>query len=68
MVDLVFEECGFSSIYIHKGPVLSSYIFAKDTMLLVDSGADGTYVIPIQDGYINTKALMRTEVGGEYLT
>lgn len=47
MVDLIFEECGFSSIYMHKGPILSSYIFAKDNMLLIDSGADGTYVIPI---------------------
>ncbi|KRX07396.1 hypothetical protein PPERSA_03229 [Pseudocohnilembus persalinus] len=68
MVELMFEECNFSSFYMHKGPLLSSYIFAKDTILLIDSGAEGTYIIPIQEGYINQKALMRTEIGGEYLT
>jgi len=47
MVELAFEQSNFNSIYMHKGPILSSYIFAKETMLLVDSGADGTYVIPI---------------------
>ena len=43
----------FNSLFIHKAPVLSSYVVAKETLLLIDSGAYSTYVVPIVEGYIN---------------
>jgi hypothetical protein len=38
---------------MHKSPILSSYIFAKENVLILDSGADGTIAAPIQEGFIN---------------
>ncbi|EGR34034.1 hypothetical protein IMG5_026550 [Ichthyophthirius multifiliis] len=67
-VEAVFESMNFASLFIHKAPVLSSYIFAKETMLLVDSGAYNTYVVPIIEGYVNQKGVIRSDIAGEYLT
>ena len=53
LVEMIFEDIGFSGFFMHKGPVLSSYIFARENVILLDSGADGTYVVPIQEGFIN---------------
>ena len=54
---MVFEQCGFSSVFIHKSPVLASYIFARENVILVDSGASVTYIVPIQEGFMNVKGI-----------
>lgn len=38
-VEAVFEQMNFASLFIHKAPVLSSYVLAKETILLIDMGA-----------------------------
>ncbi|KAL4494990.1 hypothetical protein ABPG72_015690 [Tetrahymena utriculariae] len=67
-VEAVFESMNFAALFIHKAPVLSSYVLAKETILLVDSGAYSTYVVPIVEGYVNQKGVIRSDVAGEYLT
>lgn len=44
---MIFEDGGFHGIFMHKSPILASYVFAKENMLLLDSGADGTLCVPI---------------------
>ena len=55
-------------VYFNKSPVLSSYIFAKENMLLLESGANFTYCVPIVEGEIKDKALLKLNEGGETLT
>ena len=43
-------------------------MFARDNLLVIDSGANYTYCVPVQDGSINTKAIIKSEIGGETLT
>ncbi len=47
LVELLFEKYGVKSVFFHKNPILSSYIFAKENMILIDSGANFTHVVPI---------------------
>lgn len=55
-------------IYFSKSPILSSYIFAKENMLLLESGAYQTYCVPIVEGEIKDKAILKLNLGGETLT
>lgn len=55
IVELLFEKFKVPGVFMHKAPVLSSYVFAKENLILLDSGAYSTYCVPIQDGYANNK-------------
>ena len=55
IVELLFEKFKTPGVFMHKAPVLSSYVFAKENLILLDSGAYHTYCVPIQDGYANNK-------------
>ena len=55
VVELLFEKFKTPGVFMHKAPVLSSYVFAKENLILLDSGAYHTYCVPIQDGYANNK-------------
>jgi actin-related protein len=68
MIELLFEDFGFNGLFMHKAPVLSTYLFAKESAMIVDIGAEYTHVVPVIDGYICSKAIMRADIGGETLT
>lgn len=36
--------------------------------MIVDVGAEYTHVVPVIEGYICSKAIMRADIGGETLT
>ena len=66
--ELMFEQFESPYLQFHKAPLLSSYLFNKDNLIMIDSGGYNTYVTPIQEGQINEKAVIRANIGGEYLT
>ena len=68
MIELLFEAFGFSGLFMHKAPVLSTYLVAKESAMIVDVGAEYTHVVPVVEGYICSKAIMRADIGGETLT
>lgn len=45
-----------------------SYANGRTTALVVDSGATHTTVLPVHDGYPLRGALVRTPLGGDYVT
>lgn len=53
---------------MHKAPVLSTYLFGLESSLVVDIGADFTHVVPVYEGFIHWKGIMRANVGGESIT
>lgn len=53
---------------MHKAPVLSTYLFGLESSLVVDIGAEYTHVVPVVEGFINSKGIIRANVGGESIT
>jgi actin-related protein len=53
---------------MHKAPVLSTYLFGLESSLVVDIGAEFTHVVPVYEGFIHWKGIMRAPVGGESIT
>lgn len=53
---------------MHKAPVLSTYLFGLESSLVVDIGAEFTHVVPVYEGFIQWKGMIRAPVGGETIT
>lgn len=53
---------------MHKAPVLSTYLFGLESSLVVDIGAEYTHVVPVVEGFIHNKGIIRASVGGETIT
>lgn len=53
---------------MHKAPVLSTYLFGLESSLVVDIGAQFTHVVPVYEGFIHWKGIMRANIGGETIT
>ena len=53
---------------MHKAPVLSTYLFGLESSLVVDIGAEYTHVVPVVEGFIYSKGIIRANVGGESIT
>ena len=64
LIELFFEEYGFNGLFMHKAPVLSTYLFALESSLVVDVGAEFTHVVPVIEGFIHNKGIIRVSVGG----
>jgi actin-related protein len=47
MIEILFEDFGFNGLFMHKAPVLSTYLFAKESAMIVDVGAEFTHVVPV---------------------
>lgn len=68
VVELLFDKFGFKGVFFQKAPVLASYLFGANNTVVIDSGASHSTVVPVQDGYVNQKALIKSHVAGDYLT
>ncbi len=53
---------------MHKAPVLSTYLFGLESSLVVDIGAEYTHVVPVVEGFIHNKGIIRASIGGETIT
>jgi hypothetical protein len=47
--------------------VLACYACGRTSGLVVDCGASGTCVSPVQDGWVESKGFNRTNMGGRYM-
>ena len=64
LIELFFEAYEFNGLFMHKSPVLSTYLFGLESSLVVDIGAEYTHVVPVVEGFIHTKGIIRAKVGG----
>lgn len=68
---LFFEGLGFKYGNIQLQPI-SIFLAAKKpsetNLLIVDSGEESTYIVPICENYILVDAIERSELGGETVT
>jgi actin-related protein len=66
--ELAFETFSVPSFDIMKSALLSSFAAGRSTCIVVDSGETATYAVPVIDGGILTRAMMRYNIGGQYIT
>ncbi|KAM3140792.1 hypothetical protein pb186bvf_007019 [Paramecium bursaria] len=66
-IEILFDEIEVSSVFFHKSALLAQYLIGRETILVVDCGANQTTVTPIVDGSIIEKGVVRGDVGGEYI-
>lgn len=67
MAELMFEQFQVEALYVAKKAVLSSFASGKWTALVVDAGALGTSITPVQDGYTLQRNMQEFPVGGNLL-
>ncbi|CAH0562439.1 unnamed protein product [Brassicogethes aeneus] len=68
MAELMFEKYNVPALYLAKNASLAAYANGRPTCLVVDSGATHTSAVPIHDGYVLTQAVVKSPVGGDYLS
>jgi actin-like protein 6A len=64
MVTMLFETFKAPAVFLAKNPVLSAFAHGKYTALVIDSGAYGTTVTPVHDGYALTRGIVRNSYAG----
>ena len=67
MTELMFETFNAPAVFISKDCVLECYACGRTTGLVVDIGASGTVLSPVIDGYVDTRGLNRSIVGGRLM-
>eukprot|EP00879_Flechtneria_rotunda_P015088 GHRR01015768.1.p1 GENE.GHRR01015768.1~~GHRR01015768.1.p1 ORF type:complete len:296 (+),score=87.04 GHRR01015768.1:334-1221(+) len=66
-VQAAFEHLGCPALFLAKDAVLTTFTSAKQTSVVVDSGYTCTTVAGVHDGYVLTKSIIRSPVGGKLL-
>lgn len=68
LMELMFEKYNVPAFFLVKNAVLSAFANGRVTALVVDSGATHTSAIPVHDGYVLTNAIVKSPLGGDYVT
>lgn len=63
----MFEKYSVPALFLSKDAVLATYACGKTGGLVIDVGASGTVVTPVQDGWVDTKGMCRTAAGGRLI-
>ncbi|KAF8954485.1 Actin-like 6A [Entomortierella lignicola] len=68
LTELAFEKYNFPAFFVAKDAVMTAFAAGRPHALVVDSGGDMTSVVPVYDGYVLRKGIMRQSLGGEVLS
>lgn len=68
LLELMFEKFNVPAMYICKNAVLAAYANGRSTAMVVDSGATHTSAVPVHDGYVITQGIVKSPLGGDFLT
>jgi actin-related protein len=68
MLELLFEKFNCEGLFIKSSACLSSYLFSKESSLVIDVGGHNTYVTPVNDGFQIDNKGKHYKFGGENLT
>ncbi|ORY03885.1 Actin/actin-like protein [Basidiobolus meristosporus CBS 931.73] len=68
IAELAFEKYNFPAFFICKNAVLSAFASGKPTALVLDSGGGMTSAVPVYDGYVLKKGILKQNIGGEFIS
>ena len=63
-----FESLAVPAFFTCKAGVLSCFASGRSTSLILECGANSTYAVPVHDGYVLSKSVLKYDVGGETIT
>eukprot|EP00775_Hariotina_reticulata_P005728 gene5728-5968_t len=66
-VEAAFEHLRCPALFLAKDAVLTTFSVAKQTSVVIDSGYHCTTIAGVHDGYVLTKSISRSPVGGRLL-
>lgn len=68
LAELAFETFDFPAFYLAKDAVMTAFSVGRATALVLDSGAGVTSAVPVYDGYVLKKGILRQSIAGDLLT
>lgn len=68
LVELMFEKYNVPATYLGKNAVLAAFSCGRSTGIVVDSGATHTSAIPVHDGYVIPSAIVKSPLGGDFIS
>nr|CAG4642146.1 EOG090X0GT4 [Eurycercus lamellatus] len=68
LTEVMFEKYGVPAFYLVKNAVLAAFANGRSTGIVVDSGATHTSAVPVYDGYVLTQGIVKSPLGGDFLT
>jgi len=68
LTELAFEKYQVQAFYVAKNAVLSAFSSGRSTGLILDSGGGTTSAVPVSDGYVLKKGIIKQNFGGEFLS
>lgn len=63
----MFEKFEVPAFFLAKDAVLNCYTCGRTSGVVVDCGDSGTTVTPVNDGWCETRAIMRSPIGGRFM-
>lgn len=64
----LFEKFHVPAIFLCKSSVLAAFSCGRSTSLVLESGANSTYAVPVHDGYALQSCVIRSDIGGNYIS
>merc|ERR1712165_483728 len=68
LTELLFEKYNVPAFFLVKNAVLAAFANGRSTGLVLDSGATHTAAIPVYDGYVQQKAIVKSPLAGDFVT
>ncbi|CAO3674247.1 unnamed protein product [Umbelopsis ramanniana] len=68
LVELAFETFNFPAFYLAKDAVMSAFSVGRATALVLDSGGSTTSAIPVYDGLVLKRGILRQPIGGNVVS
>jgi len=67
-VEMALESWGSPAVYLGRAGVMGAFAAGRPTALVMDFGASQVSVTPVHDGMTLKKGVMRSNIGGTYLS
>jgi len=68
LAEIFFEKYQVPAFFLAKNAVLAAFANGRSTGIVVDSGATHTSAIPVHDGYVLTQGIVKSPLGGDFIT
>jgi actin-related protein len=68
LTEIFFEKFQVPAFFLAKTAVLAAFANGRSTGVVVDSGATHTSAIPVHDGYVLSQGIVKSPLGGDFIT